>query len=282
MALICRSCRAENPLTNRFCGQCGTQLARATGIPEELEQIRAGSSAPMETARVAADAEHVRESRGEALRWNTAAAASTGNNQGSGNAVDGQASDNAVDGAPANSGLAEPESKYRFVIEGENTVGSGFLGLSDKGSYSYDDEEPGPSSHLGRNIAICLIAAAVSLSAWQWRSIRDYGLLLYSSISGQDESRAAAGNAAVPNASPRIAEDSSRTPAKADEPRAIESSTSADHARPVQQTERTQESATGDTSSHRSAEITSPRAMGSPVADMPESQSSGSLRPALQ
>lgn len=243
MALICVSCRAENPIINRFCGQCGTQLGRATGNPEELR-------------------------RDEALRWNTAAVASAGSNGDTGNSVD---SGSAVDAAPANSGPAQPQSNYNFIIE--NTARTGFLGLTS----SYEDDEPEPSSHLGRNIAICLMAVAVSLAGWQWRSIHNYALLLYSSISGQDESREAATGNAVPNTSARIAENSSRTLAKADEPQAVESSSDAEHARVVQQTERTLEPAA--TTANSSAGVTRPRAMGSPVGDVRESKSSAASNP---
>lgn len=263
MALICAICGAENPATNRFCGQCGTQLARQVereaGMHDQRRD-RSETDLDVSTKKDEAESEHVRESRGEALRFKAnAAAANTGNDAGTGNAVD---------VAPANSGATQPLNKYRIVIERENTARTGFLGLSDDGTadYAYDDEERKPPSQLWRNIAVCVVAVAVSLTAWQWRSIRDYGLLLYGLASGQD---------GVSNPPAVAAESASRTlalPAKSGASAVGESSSGADHARPVQQTGSSQESAPGAATSNQSAHV-SPRAMGAPAANVPDSQS---------
>jgi hypothetical protein len=56
--------------------------------------------------------------------------------------------------------------------------GPSFLGLSDDRAPDYlleeDDEQP--QSHVRRNVALAVLAAAVVLAAVQWHSLRDYGL----------------------------------------------------------------------------------------------------------
>jgi len=234
MAQRCVSCGAENPATNRFCGQCGIRLEPANDA----------------TA-------------------NTANAAISGN---------------AIDGAPANSGEDQPLNKYRIVIESANPARAGFLGLSDDDTPdgtapSYEDEEREAPSHLGRSIAISVVTLAVVLTAvlaaMQWRTIRDYNLRRHSLASVPDGSR----EAEPPNSSAVAADRASRTsgtptPAvKAGASQVMESSPSANRARPVQQTGNSPEPAPLAANSNPSTDAVSPRAMGAPAADLIESQS---------
>lgn len=182
-------------------------------------------------------------------------------------------SGNAINTAPANSGATQPLNNYRIVIERENTARTGFLGLSDDGTPGYDDEECEPPTHLWRNLAAAAVAVAVMLTAWQWRTIRDYGLGRYSLASVLNGLREAVpGNVGVPTPSAVAAESASRTvglPAKTDVPQDVESRSGADHTRPVQQTGSSLGAAPGAATSNPSADAISPRAMGAPVADVP-------------
>ncbi len=261
MALNCVTCGAENPVTNRFCGQCGTQLAR------DLEVSAKGVSAKKEEE---AGSEHLRENRGEELRERADNAAT--------NKLDGTTGGNAVHGAPANSGATQPPKKYRIIIEPENTARTGFLGLSGDGTAGYeDDEDDKPASHLWRYIAVAVVAVAVVLAVWQWRSVRDYGLGQHSLGSMLDDVRQAAlGKRVLPTPSAVAADSAGRTvepPAKPDPPELVESSSSASHTRPAQQTGTLRRSAPGAATPNQSARVITPRAMGAPLADIPDDES---------
>lgn len=237
MSQMCVSCGAENPATNRFCGQCGIRLEQANS-----------------------------------------AVASAANVAGGGRAI-ADAGGNAIDGAPANSGASEPLNKYRIVVENANTAhtGSGFLGLSgDSTTPDYEDEERTAPSHLWRNIAICVVVIALAMTASQWRTIRDYNLRRHSPVSAPDASQIAEPPPPSAVAADR-ADRTSGVPSSepgADAPQVVESTPSPDHARPVQQTGRSRESAPSSGRSNSSANAARPRAMGGPVADLPASPSS--------
>jgi hypothetical protein len=221
LAQICLSCGAQNPATNRFCGQCGTQLERAA---ETHEQLWRGAAAGTATGNAA-----------------SAAAANTSG------------------AAPANSGSARPPHKFNIVIEPTNpapATGSGFLGLSGN-CPDYDDEERKPS-HLLRNIAVCVVAAAAVLAGLQWRSIRDYGFRQFGLAPVSDGITAASpGNAGAPNTSAIAADNGSPNPGM---PLAATGAANPPESAPP-------------AADYSSADATSAHAMSAPVADSPESQS---------
>jgi hypothetical protein len=188
---------------------------------------------------------------------------------------------NAIDGLPAvdsvnADGGVQPQNKYRIVVESAGpATRSGFLGISDVDSPGHDpdyDEEEKPPSHLGRNIAVSVVAVALALTALQWRSIRDYNLRRHGSAS--------APNGSIEAESPKssaIATDS-RTPAlpsasaEGGAPQGVDSSSiegnPTDHARAVQQSANSAPSAAN---SNASDDAVRPRSMGAPAAN--ESQS---------
>ncbi len=241
MVQRCVSCGAENPAVNRFCGQCGIQL--------QLE--------------LPGDANTARDA-------------------GIFNAIDGlPAVDgvNADGGVPANSGAAQPQNKYRIIVESAAPgARSGFLGLSDvdgPGQAPYDpdnDEEEKPPSHLWRNVAVSVVAVALALTALQWRSIRDYNLRRHGSASAPNSSMEAESpkNSAIATGSRTPALPSASAGVGA--PQGVESSSvegsPTDRARAVQQSSN---SAPSVANSNASEDAARPRAMGAPAAN--ESQS---------
>jgi hypothetical protein len=220
----CLSCGAENPATNRFCGQCGIKLERAN-----------------------------------------AAAANSANDAGRSTTNDAGRS-NSMESSPAVGGDTSPSdpppSKYNIVIVAPNTARSGFLGLSDDGTPGYDDEEPEKPSHLGRNIAGSVVAVALLLGAWQWRSIRDYVVRQYSvaTDSGKPPNPSAVATETAPGLPPAAAE--TRAPK-------VGEGSGADRAHAVQPSGNSGESAASAANSNASPGSLSPHAMGAPVAESP-------------
>lgn len=235
MSQVCVICGAENPATNRFCGQCGIRLEQANRAVASAANVAGGGSAIADAAG------------------------------------------NASDGAPANSGASESLNKYRIVVENANTAhtGSGFLGLSDNGATPVCDEERTASSHLWRNIAICLVAFALSM-ATQWRTFRNYNLRRHSLASARDGSQ----GSEPPSHSAVAADDAGQASGLSTAAGAtgaspiVESTPSDDHARAVQQTGSLRESAPSSDGLNSSADAARPRAMGAPVADLSTSRSS--------
>jgi hypothetical protein len=86
----------------------------------------------------------------------------------------------AAAGASVSAG-AEHRTHRNFLPEGERTSRTGvsgpsFLGLNDDPNLADDYEENKPNSHLGRNVALAILAIIMIIAATQWRSIRDYAL----------------------------------------------------------------------------------------------------------
>lgn len=83
--------------------------------------------------------------------------------------------------------------------------GPSILGISDDPTFDYE-EPPPPERHLGRNVAIAVLAAVAVLAAIQWRTIRD------AIHGGQGSTYAQGGSAPVP---PSSAQPAKQPPAAA-------------------------------------------------------------------
>jgi hypothetical protein len=173
---------------------------------------------------------------------------------------------NATDGVSSDSGVTGPLGKFDIVIERESPPRTGFLGLSE-GTPDYEDEELRPSN-LRRNVLLSVLALGVVLMAWQWPTIRDYGLHRYGLPSAPESfSQAKPGNAGVPTSSTESVAQS--TP---ELPPAVADRAGADHARPVRQTRKSREFAS-HAESNRQAEAMSSGTMGATNASVPGNQS---------
>lgn len=258
----CATCGAENPATNRFCGQCGTKL--------EFAPCRPGPE------------------RDNSANDNTDNAAANSANQ--------AAVGDPVTSAPADS---HPLNKYRVVIDHPHTAASGFLGLtSDDVPDDDEHEQSEPASHARRNVALFVVTAALLLTALQWRFIRDYSLRRHSLASAPNASKPAeppnptgvtAGNSTglatgAPAAATQVATSSPSDPARSVQP-------TGDLPEPAPLAANSNPSVANSPASNPLAsnpsnpisDTASPRAMGAPVtaapvadapvADLPESQS---------
>jgi hypothetical protein len=215
MALKCEICGAENPASNRYCGQCGKSLwqikypeASADLPPEVIEfdnQIpliaEEGTDRRLHTppelleqvhdhleqeAEVHDALHHGSEPHSEVRAKEDAERQRLLENPGEFLRWDiSELESNASKGETVNLGLkpaaASPPAQQNFLSEGERPTRTGvsgpsFLGLTDDSVSEYADEELEPESHVRRNVALAILAAVVILVGVQWRSIRDYGL----------------------------------------------------------------------------------------------------------
>ena len=273
MDLRCASCGAENPATNRYCGQCGkalqpvtTNLA-ATGAPREFQQDSGNSSpaAPPEPS-VPPHATGFENripfftDQGTDRRLHTPPdlfepyPAPRERDPGLLDQLQQEGETHTEVRAIQD---AEHDSHSKFLrwdaepsTPRTGVSGPSFLGLTDDRPAEYEDaceEAPHePHSHLRRNIAIAAVALALLLIDLQWRSIRNYGLAYVRNGSMPEP-------VMQPKISPEIAADNSSrahglpatsaagkpadTAAESgpSAPQAIESSPNADHSLPVSQ-----------------------------------------------
>ena len=279
MAIPCESCGAQNPATNRFCGQCGRKL---TASPN--------SEAPEEFWRDATTSAHKPLEPSSDLPANVTF----------GNEIplfEGKDLNPRLYQADATNEIhdrfereAEPHDQLRHAHEAHHEVrahenaasdlppaaeerpirtgisGPSFLGLTDDhpATYLLDDAEP--KSHARRNIALVVLLAAVILLGLQWRSMRDYGLAYVQNGSMQVKPRAK-GDAQNP---PAVAADNTSrdlglppASAKPGSPTAVENSPNANRI-PPSETAATAPTATAPASSPH------PLAMSAPPADIPQ------------
>jgi hypothetical protein len=196
MTMQCETCGAENPSTNRFCGQCGRKLvASAAETPEEFYRdteawvtTNAANAATNAAADVVPDAPsgsptdlpaESTETDKEVLLFADEhtegpvehEAELPGTLQHAGElSADHPAHE---DSAASNSEEPPPASPEAETLH-TGVSGPSFLGLTDGSSPDYLLYEDEPPSHARRNVALALVAAVVVLVAMQWRSVRDY------------------------------------------------------------------------------------------------------------
>lgn len=283
MAIPCDICGAQNPATNRFCGQCGRKLSTSPSseTPEEFwrdatlsghKPLEHSADLPTDVTKLdnetpliagkdlnprqdqagATNEIHDRferevESR-DRLRHNHEAHHEV------------HAREDAASDLPS----AEEEPSRRTGVSGPS-----FLGLTDDHppDYLLGDEEP--KSHARRNIALLVLLAAVVLLSLQWRSMRDYGLTYVQNGSMQVKVRAK-DDAQNP---PAVAADNTSrdlglppATAKPGSPKAVESSPNANRI-PPPETAAQAPTATAPASSPQ------PQAMSAPPADVPQNSS---------
>jgi len=296
MAIPCETCGAENPETNRFCGQCGRSLqaSPASDTPEEFWRDPAAQDAkPLEAA-----ADLPREVIDFDNQVPLLAGEGTDRRMRLPPGMASEVHDHLEREAEIHDQLHHAsEAHYQVIARGdasrslldvasEKPTGTGvsgpsFLGLSEDGPANYvleDDEEP--RSHMRRNVALAVLAVAVVLVAGQWRSMRDYGLAYMQNGSMQVRPR----SKDDPRNPPAVAADNTGrdlglppASAKPGAPKALESSPNADHtplnAQRAPQTDATsQAKAEPPISSSPQAKM-QPPAMSAPPPDLPRDNS---------
>jgi hypothetical protein len=243
---------------------------RTQATPEMIEQVHDHLEREAELhdqlrhgreihSQVRAKQQAERDNRDEFLQWNV--------NPGS-NGVHDAASAGAAPPLAQRHSPPEREGPSRTGVSGPS-----FLGLSDdsvpEDEYEHN-EEWGRKSHLRRNVALVIFAAAVVLATLQWRFIRDYGLP-YVRNGSMAVKQLAKGDA---RSSPAVAADNTSrdlglkpaTP-KAGTPQAVESSPNAGHALDVQQSaaSQPQQPASPSVAASRAASTKRPPAMSAPA-----------------
>lgn len=149
----CRNCGHVNPEENNYCGKCGklllpafseireAVLARRPAAAEATPRPEPVSSVTPNEARVTP-----KEAREEYALAEDA-------------------------------DLTEEAPKRAPAASSPSLGGPSFLGLSgptEDGSFTYLLEDEEPRSHTGRRILLLLLAVAVGVAAWQWRSVSDF------------------------------------------------------------------------------------------------------------
>ncbi len=139
----CRNCGHVNPDENNYCGKCGKLLLPAFSEIREAVLARRSTIAEATPRPEPVPPVTPREAREERALAEDA-------------------------------DFGEEAPKRVPAAPSPSLGGPSFLGLSgptEDGSFTYllDDEEP--QSHTGRRILLLLLAVAVGLAAWQWRSV---------------------------------------------------------------------------------------------------------------
>ncbi len=192
MVIPCGNCGALNPATNRFCGQCGSRMlsSPAADAPEEFwRDPAARESKPLEASA---------DLPPEIVDFDNQIPLIAGEGEDRRIHPPSELVSKAHDHLEREAELHDhlhhaPETHYEarareeaarklsFADSGNpgrtGISGPSFLGLSDDRAPDYllENDEP-PQSHVRRNVALAVLAAAVALAAVQWRSVRDYGL----------------------------------------------------------------------------------------------------------
>ena len=205
MDLRCESCGADNPVSNRFCGQCGIRLQPAAGAISAPLWPRSASQQPDTRPDLAAaklpppinfdnpppglvgqfDQHPEPESE---LHNQLQQAGEIHSDVHAPPDPDTEPARNDL-GLPSNSHEAAAADVPAGVAAGARDLqhddhpsnrtgvsGPSFRGLTDDYPPRYYDDEPEPPSHLRRNLALAITAIVIFLAALQWRSMRDYGL----------------------------------------------------------------------------------------------------------
>jgi len=192
MVIPCDKCGALNPATNRFCGQCGSHMlsSPAAGAPEESwrdpasresKPLEASADLPPEIIEfdnqiplIADEGEDRRIHPPSELvsRAHDHLEREAELHDQLHHATETHYEARAREDAARSLSFADSENAARTGISGPS-----FLGLSDDQAPDYllEDDEP-PESHMRRNVALAVVAAALVLVAVQWRSVRDYGV----------------------------------------------------------------------------------------------------------
>lgn len=142
----CRNCGHVNPDENNYCGKCGKLLLPAFSEIREAVLARRPAAAeatprPEPVASVAS-----KETRQEYALAEEAE-------------------------------FAAEAPKRAPVAPSPSLGGPSFLGLNgptEDGSFTYLLEDEEPRSHTGRRVLLLLLAVAVGVAAWQWRSVSDF------------------------------------------------------------------------------------------------------------
>ena len=275
MSRICETCGVENPVSNRFCGQCGRQLERtAADTPEEFWRDIGIRSQPSTT---------------EFLQWldNTTATPISAANPPAREAAEPNTTDSLSNSQPDPRTIAiqpTPNSQPRPLLQSSppasssrtGVSGPSFLGLTDDPvSDEIYYEELEPRSHLRRYIALGITAAALLLASLQWRSIRDYGLAYVQSGTMEVKKR----DAQTPRNPPAVAADNTSrdlglppaTAANSSAPQQVESSPNTNHPLSVQQAANSTPPPAASPAPNSANQP--PASMAAPTADLPASQS---------
>lgn len=271
MDIPCKACGAQNPATNRFCGQCGSRL-RTPSLADSPEEFwRDAPAKPLDTSAAEVNDffheiplfegkdinRHLQQPSGVASEVQSRPEQDAG----LGDLL--QYASGTHPSVPAREVAAlKPPATTAEHSSSIGVSGPSFLGLSG-GPSDYLLEEDEPPSHMRRNIAIAVLLAAAILLGLQWRSVRDYGLGYVQNGSMQVKPH----TKDEPRNPPAIAADNTGrdlglppAAAKASSPKPVESSPNADRNSQL-------EASPSATSS--AASSTQPPSMSAPAPDLP-------------